>query len=85
MKDQAHIPSYEDMDPTIQLRSDLWNTMGVTDLLAQRELLVNRLLTMGKIINWDTTPGTQDIYLALQHGMDQLNSIIDGKTTKILT
>lgn len=83
--ENPHTLKYEDTDPEIQIRSDLWSTMSTTDLLHQRELVVTKLFTLGKMLSWSASPSVTNMYLTIQNALEQINSIIDSKTTKILT
>jgi hypothetical protein len=78
-KDPVVPPPTNPRDPTIEIRTDLWNTMSLAQLTKQRELLLDRINTLQRIPD-QNNPSIRDLFLALQYGLDDITKLIDYKT-----
>jgi hypothetical protein len=69
-------------DPNDEIRTDLWNTMTMTQLYRQQELMIerlNQLHTMSNSLNSNSLAILQ-IYNATRSAFDQLNALVEHKT-----
>jgi hypothetical protein len=66
-------------DPSVQVRTDLWNTMNSSQLNRQRELLLDKLSKIQSIMIGTATPSILNIYNAIQLGLDDITTLIDRK------
>lgn len=68
-------------DPQHAIRTDLWNTMTVQELVHQQDLLVNHTLKVQAMMEAQGTSHTvMNMYRALQHAAEQLTKLIDDKS-----
>jgi hypothetical protein len=69
----------DENDPSIQVRTDLWSTMNMTQLNRQRELLLDKISKVQSIMGASANPSLINMYGALQMGLKDLNKLIDDK------
>jgi len=65
--------------PSIQIRTDLWNTMSLAELTRQRELVLDRIGVLRNIPD-QGNPSIQSLHSALQFGLADITRLIDSKT-----
>ena len=82
MKNDAYTPKYEDTDPQVQIRTDLWNTMGTPELSHQRDLLMTRMEQASRLFSHNTSPSVINMYTAMQQALKDINNLIDTKSTQ---
>lgn len=75
-----HKVKYDDTDPEIQVRTDLWGTMQLPQLITQRELLMDRLASLLKIVGPAVSPTVLNMYNAMQMGLSDINQLIDNRS-----
>lgn len=75
-----HSVRYDDLNPETQVRTDLWGTMQLPQLINQRELLMGRLSTLQKIIGPAVSPTVLNMYNAMQMGLSDINGLIDNRS-----
>ena len=80
MENDPHSVSYDDKDPEIQIRTDLWGTMQLPQLISQRELLMDRLSSLLKIVGPSVSPTVLNMYNAMQMGLSDINYLIDNRS-----
>jgi hypothetical protein len=75
-------PTDPPMDPHSMIRTDLWNTMTLTELHHQQELMVDRLNHLQIMMSTATgAPQTVvTLYHATYHAYTQLNALVDKKS-----
>ncbi|MGZ5485212.1 MAG: hypothetical protein ACXWFB_04780 [Nitrososphaeraceae archaeon] len=66
-------------DWTNNIRSDLWNTMDVSQLNIQRELIINKISTLQSI---QLNQTVLHLMKALHIGLEDLNALIDSKSSE---
>lgn len=66
-------------DPSIQVRTDLWSTMNMSQLTNQRELMLDHISNLQTIMGGNANPSILNMYSALQLGLKDLNKLIDDK------
>lgn len=66
-------------DPSIQIRTDMWNTMSLAQLTKQRELVLDRINVLMRIPD-QNNPAIRDLSFALQHGLTDITRLIEQKT-----
>lgn len=74
------IPRYEDTDPNIQVRTDLWGEMAAPQLVHQRELLMTRMDALHKMAGPAGSPSLMAMYNAMQMGLADINQLIDKRS-----
>lgn len=68
-------------EPHKSIRTDLWPTMTVQELVHQQELLVDHTLKVQMMMDAQGTSHTvMNMYMALQHAAEQLTKLIDNKS-----
>lgn len=68
-------------EPHLAIRTDLWPTMTVQELVHQQELLVDHTLKVQMMMDAQGTSHTvMNMYRALQHAAEQLTKLIDDKS-----
>lgn len=67
-------------DWEINIRSDLWSSMDISQLNIQRELILQKIILLYKLGSANQT--ARDILIALQRAQEQLNALIDEHMTK---
>lgn len=68
-------------EPHKSIRTDLWRTMTVQELVHQQELLVDHTLKVQMMMDAQGTSHTvMNMYMALQHAAEQLTKLIDDKS-----
>lgn len=82
MKNDAYAPKYEDNDPQVQIRTDLWNTMDMHELSHQRDLLMARMDQASRMFSHNTSPSGISMYTAMQRALKDINNLIDTKLTQ---
>lgn len=82
MENDAHTSKYEDTDPHVQIRTDLWNTMGTPELSHQRDLLMSRMEQASRMFDHNTSPSLITMYTAMQQALKDINNLIDTKSTQ---
>ena len=75
-----HSVRYDDLNPETHVRTDLWGTMQLPQLINQRELLMGRLSTLQKIIGPAVSPTVLNMYNAMQMGLSDINGLIDNRS-----
>lgn len=70
----------DENDPSVQVRSDLWSKMTLSQLNKQRELLLDKSIKIQSIMGAQANPSLLAMYSAVQRGMDDINQLIDYKT-----
>lgn len=66
------IPEQEDWE--INIRSDMWLTMGISQLSIQQELVLDKL---AKLATMAQSPTIRDLECALKMALDDLNNLIN--------
>ena len=82
MENDAYTPKYEDTDPQVQIRTDLWNTMGTSELSHQRDLLMSRMEQASRMFDHNASPSLITMYTAMQQALKDINNMIDTKSTQ---
>jgi len=82
MENDAYTPKYEDTDPQVQIRTDLWNTMGPLELSHQRDLLMTRMEQASRLFSHNTSPSVINMYMAMQQALKDINNLTDTKSTQ---
>lgn len=77
----VHRTSYDDKDPEIQVRTDLWGQMSAPQLVTQRELLMDRLDSLHKMMSINASPSVLSMYNAMQMGLSDINQLIEHRST----
>lgn len=73
----------DDRNPETQIRSDLWSTMNMHELLNQQRLVLNRLSTAGNLLTgMYANENMRGLYQALQHASDTLTEMINQAASK---
>lgn len=72
--------SYHDSDPETQIRTDLWSTMSNQQLVVQRDLLMDRMAAVQRMVSISATPAVLGIYDAMQLGLNDINQLIERKS-----
>ena len=68
-------------EPHLSIRTDLWPTMTVQELVHQQELLVDHTLKVQMMMDAQGTSHTvMNMYMALQHAAEHLTKLIDDKS-----
>ena len=80
MDTEKVIPRYEDTDPTIQVRTDLWSTMTAPELIHQRELLMSRMDALFRMAGPAGSPSLMAMHNAMQMGLADINQLIDNRS-----
>ena len=80
--DNPYAVSYDDASPDKQIRTDLWPTMGMTELVIQRDLLLTRMEKASRMFSHNTSPSVINIYSAMQVALRDINGLIDHQTKK---
>ena len=78
MEDEKPTPVPEN-DPSIQIRTDLWSTMNVSQLTRQREIMLDHITKIQSIMGAIANPSLINMNAALQVGLQDLNKLIDDK------
>lgn len=75
-------PADPSKDPHDEIRTDLWDTMSLTQLHRQQELMINRLNTISRMMSSTTgTPQTViDMYAAVHKANAALNAFVETKS-----
>jgi hypothetical protein len=71
----------EDTKETM-LRSDLWNTMSMSDLIQQQDLMIAKISALQQMVGINSSPSLATMYHALEMGFKDLNKLIDSKSAK---
>ena len=69
----------DENDPSVQVRTDLWPTMNITQLTKQRELMLNHISKLMTIMGDNASVSVRNMYGALQTGLNDLNKLIDAR------
>jgi hypothetical protein len=69
-------------DPALNIRSDLWLTMGVSQLTRQQELVIDKISKMHTMMGIRASQSLIDIYSALQVALKDLNALIEKRTQR---
>lgn len=80
--DNPYAVSYDDTSPDKQIRTDLWPTMGMPELVVQRDLLLTRMEKASRMFGQHTSPSAINIYSAMQVALRDINGLIDHQTKK---
>lgn len=67
-------------DPEKELRSDLWPTMSLPQLLQQQEIAITKVSKFATIVGAGAPPSYVAIYNALQEALNVLNNMIDNRS-----
>jgi len=65
--------------PERELKADKWTEMSLSDLYKQRDLLVEKIGTVSKLLSLDGSPQIHRIYEMMQYNLMRLNAIIEKK------
>ena len=82
MNNDAYSQSYDDNDPQIQVRTDLWHTMNMSDLVHQRDLLMSHMEKASRMIGFNASPAVLGIYSAMQMALQDINHLIDATSDR---
>lgn len=64
-----------------EIRTDLWNSMTLSELYEQQALLTTKLMTVSNMIDGaSAAPSILSIYSALQMGLDDITKMINTQT-----
>jgi hypothetical protein len=80
--DNSVQPTYDENDPQVQVRTDLWHTMQLPDLVHQRELLMERMNKLSLMLGANTNPTILGMFSAMHLGLNDINTLIDSKSNK---
>lgn len=80
--DNPYAVSYNDTDPQVQVRTDLWPTMGMPELVSQRDILMTRMERVSRMMGAGAAPAVFDIYSAMQIALRDINQLIDTRTSQ---
>lgn len=70
------------IDAGIELRSDLWLQMPVSDLCKQRDLVIDKInLVVDMAAISGQSPTIMMMHGSLQHALNDLNRLIDNRST----
>lgn len=64
------------------LRSDLWPTMTVAELVKQQELMVTKMSALLYLMSASPSPAVEAMYSAMQMGFNDLNNILNTRTSQ---
>ncbi|TFH04303.1 MAG: hypothetical protein E4H14_15045 [Candidatus Thorarchaeota archaeon] len=67
-------------EPEKEIRSDLWPTMGVSELNKQRDLVLDKLSLARSMQGF--TPATITIGLVLEQALKDLTELIDNRASQ---
>lgn len=67
-------------DPNVDIRSDMWPNMNITQLTRQQEIVIDRINKLTTIMSSGYSQSFSTIYGALQQANKDLASLIDRKT-----
>jgi hypothetical protein len=68
---------YHSEEQYVDIRTDLWANMSVTQLQQQRDIVANKMSLLYDIIT--TMPAARDIYMAMTRALDDLDQLLDAK------
>lgn len=68
----------EQKQPITEIRSDLWNSMTVTELSDQLSLVIDKKLLLMQL-GTNSTPSIKSLYMALEGAEQSLNDLITSK------
>lgn len=80
MNEQAEQPTRSELDPEVEIRSDLWPKMSVSQLARQQEIVIDRLNKLYSMMGSIGTPSMRMMYNSLQVAMQDLSKLIDART-----
>lgn len=70
------------MDPSIDLRSDLWPTMTLSELTKQQDIAITKISTLSRMIGPIAGPSLLQMYNALQVALADLSALIDNHSQR---
>lgn len=65
--------------PEQEIRSDLWMSMSTSQLLNQRDMIIDRLAQIRNLKQYGTMTSTTTILNTLTIALDDITNIIDNK------
>lgn len=71
----------DERDPHICIRSDLWPTMTLEELLNQQRMVIDRLSQLASIMS-GAGPAVHNLYGALQVALQDLSTLLLQPTNK---
>lgn len=71
----------EGMNPSIDIRSDLWLGMTTTQLSNQHDIVLTKLSSLNSIMGAAASPSLLHIYNALQFALADLTTLMDSRAT----
>lgn len=80
--ENPYASAYDDTSPDKQVRTDLWGTMALPDLVTQRDLLVNRMEKTSRMFSSMMSPSVISMYSAMQMALNDINGLIDKQAKK---
>lgn len=75
-------PADPPMDPHLEIRTDLWDTMSLTELHRQQELMIDRLNQIRGMMSTaaGTPPTIVRLYEQTYRASEQLAALVDRKS-----
>lgn len=70
----------EGMDPNVDLRSDLWPTMTVTQLAKQHDICITKLGKLTELMGPVANPSLIQMYRVLQIALADLSALVDNRS-----
>jgi hypothetical protein len=74
MSEQTYTP---ENDPNVNLRSDLWPKMTISQLNRQHEIAIDKVSKLHMMMGANASPAIINIYGALQQALRDLTALID--------
>lgn len=71
---------YASLNAPDPLNTSKWEDMSIGELESQRIILTNRISALDDMMYNDPNPSFVGVRTALQHAVDQLNTIISQRT-----
>jgi hypothetical protein len=68
--------------PETMIRTDLWNEMTSSELAKQQDLLISKMSTLQLMVGSNMAPTINSMIQALQYGLDDINKLLENKTSK---
>lgn len=72
----------DEMDAQTNIRSDMWNSMTLSQLATQQELVITKISRLYSMTGFSANPSINNIYAALQVALTDLNQLIDSRTKR---
>lgn len=67
------------MNPEVDIRSDMWPTMTVTQLARQQDIVITKISTLASMMGPIAGPSLLQLYNALQIALADLSALIDNR------